>query len=475
MKKIMLLLTVLLSIFTLAACGEEDDGRIEITVGMWPQPYLSEDVEMFEEWKRLFEADYPEYEIVPDPYTYSVDTFFPMAQSGTQPTIFQTWFTEPAKLIRNQFVRDISDEMEELGWYDKMDPYMKETLTFDGELYGVPRDAYGLGLVLNLNVLAEAGIVDDWDGDGVYDIHDADGNPRYPTTFEELADMSENITNTMDQYYDRDVAGMMVLSSNNNGGWQFSNMAWNFGAELQVQDSNGNWQANLDDPGAVATLEWIKEMRWEREALPESSSLSYGDWYNYIGTDRVAMAIAGNDALALPVTNFGMDKDNLAFVPIPEGPGGEQYSLFGGTPYMFSSHASDEQVLGALRFLEYMGRSPETTDISEQSMTLGRRTAEAKGMPILPELNPWDGEEYEAMVNRVDQQFINVNMDNFDPFYNSIESIRKTEAPHYSQEMYEILDSVIQQVLTNPDANPSALLSSANNTFQTQYMNDVND
>jgi len=66
-------------------------------------------------------------------------------------------------------------------------------------------------------------------------------------------------------------------------------------------------------------------------------------------------------------------------------------------------------------------------------------------------------------------------MDNFDPFYSSIESIRKTEAPHYSQEMYEILDSVIQQVLTNPDANPSALLSSANNTFQTQYMNDVND
>ncbi len=475
MKKLILLGLVLTVALALSACGGSDNGRIQITVGMWPQPYLSEDHAMFEEWKRMFEDDYPEYEVIAQPYTYSVDTFFPMAQAGTQPTIFQTWFTEPEKLIRNNFVRSIDDQLAELGWDEHLDPYMRDSLTFDGKLYGVPRDGYGLGLVLNLEILAMVGIVDDWDGDGVYNIYDPEGNPRYPTTFDELGEMSEFISTTMEELYEQNVAGLILLSSNNNGGWQFSNIAWNFGANLQIQDDQGNWVANLDDPAAIEALEWIKEMRWEREALPASASLSYGDWYNYIGTNRAAMAIAGNDALSLPITNFGMDRDNLAFVPMPEGPHGHQYSLFGGTPYMFSSHASDDQVLGALKFLEYMGRSPETSDIAEQSLRVGRITAEAKGMPIIPEITPWINDDYVDLVERIDQQFINVNMDNYQSFYDTIFNIRRNEEPYYSQEMYEILDSVIQQVLTNRNANPSALLSSANNTFQTQYMNNVND
>ncbi len=475
MKKYFAVSMLALATFLLAACGRVDDGRIRITVGMWPQPYLAENHAMFEEWKRLFEEDYPEYEIVPQPYTYSVDTFFPMAQAGTQPTIFQTWFTEPEKLIRNNFVREITDQIAELGWDEHLDPYMRDTLTFDGKLYGIPRDGYGLGLVLNLEIFAMVGLVDDWDGDGTYNIYDPEGTPRYPTTFDELADMAEHISNTMDELYEQNVAGLVILSSNNTGGWQFSNIAWNFGATLQKQDDHGNWVANLDDPAAIAALEWIKEMRWEREALPASSSLSYGDWYNYIGTNRAAMAIAGNDALSLPVTNFGMDRDNLAFVPMPAGPNGDQHALFGGTPYMFSAHASDEQVLGALKFLEYMGRSPETSEIAEQSLRVGRITAEAKGMPILPEITPWINEEYVELIERIDQQFINVNMTNFQAFYDTLFTIRRNEEPYHSQEMYEILDSVIQQVLTNRNANPSALLSSANNTFQTQYMNNVND
>jgi len=474
MKRIITLTMTLAVIFTLYACGNGDE-RIEISVGMWPQPYLQEDVEMFEEWKRLFEEDHPEYVIKPQPYAYSVDTFFPMAQAGTQPTIFQTWFTEPEKLRRNNFVRPITEQMEALGWLDKLDPYMKETLTFDGELYGVPRDGYGLGLVMNLEVLAMVGLVDDWSGDGVYDIYDPEGNPRYPTTMDELTEMSVHVTETMATLYGQDVAGTIILSTNNNGGWQFSNLAWNFGADLQIQDDDGNWMANLDDPGAVEALKWIQTMKWEKEALPASASLSYGDWYNYIGTNRVAFAIAGNDAVSLPITNFGMDRDHLAFVPMPEGPHGDQYALFGGTPYMFSAHASDAQVLGALKFLEYMGRSPETSDIAEQSLRLGRRTADLKGMPILPEITPWINEDYVEMVERIDNQFVNVKMENFGTFYDTIDDIRRTEEPYYSQEMYEILDSVVQQVLTNPNANPSALLSSANNTFQTQYMNQVND
>ena len=55
-------------------------------------------------------------------YKYAVDTFVAMAEAGTVPTVFETWFTEPSKLIRGEFVADITEELTALGWVDKMKP-----------------------------------------------------------------------------------------------------------------------------------------------------------------------------------------------------------------------------------------------------------------------------------------------------------------------------------------------------------------
>jgi ABC-type glycerol-3-phosphate transport system substrate-binding protein len=473
-KRFIIVFLIILLITTLiSGCSNKDNKKIKITIGMWPEPYLKEDVEMFKEWKRLFEEDYPQYEIVGQPYTYSVETFFPMAQSGTQPTVFQTWFTEPQKLVKNGFVKDITDQLKELGWYEKMDPAMRKALTRDGRVYGVPRDGYGLGLFINLEIFEEVGLADDWNGDGILDIVDENGNPRYPTTFEELRETARYITKTEKELYGKDVAGLVILSSNKNGGWQFSNIAWNFGADLQGQNEDGKWVANLDDPKAIEALEWIKKLKWEDGSLPHSASLSYSDWYNYVGTGRAAMAFAGSDAISLPIVNFNMDKDSVAFVPMPAGSEGDRYSLFGGTPYMFSAKATDEQIMGALKFLEYMGRSPEVSDVAIQSIKVGMNVARKKGMPILPTIKPWINEEYLEVVETIEQQYVNVELSNFKDFYESLDKMKRTEEPYYTQEMYELLDACIQQVLTNQNANPGALLTSANNTFQTQYMNQV--
>lgn len=475
MRSKILLAISLIVVLAAAGCGKKEQPKIRVTIGMWPEPYLREDVAMFEEWKRLFEEDYPQYEIVGVPYTYSLDTFFPMAQSGQTPTVFQTWFTEPQKLIENGFVREITPQLKELGWYDKMDPEMREMLSRDGKVYGVPRDGYGLGLLINLQVFEDVGLVDDWNGDGILDIHGPDGSPRYPTTFDELAETARYISETMREEFEKEVAGLIILSANNNGGWQFANIAWNFGATLQVQQPDGKWVANLNAPEAVEALEWIKALRWEAEALPASTSLTYSDWYNYIGTGRAAMSFVGSDAVSLPIVNFGLDRNLLALVPMPAGPRGHRYALFGGTPYMFAANATDEQVMGALRFLEYMGRSPEVSEVAISSMRLGMRVATDKGMPILPEIRPWVDEAYLEAIQRIEAEFVNVWMPNFQDFYDALEAMRRPEEPYYTQEMYEILDSVIQQVLADPNANPSALLTSANNAFQTQYLNHVRE
>lgn len=467
MKRFLNIILVLTFILVLVGCKGKGDDKIKITIGMWPDEVKAQDVAMFEEWKRKFEEDYPEYEVVGQPYDYNVDTFTFLANTGQIPTVFQTWFTEPQKLIKNKYVKDITDMLKELGWYDKMDPDMRDALSNNGRVYGVPRDGYGLGLFLNLKVFQEAGILDDFDGDGDIDIYDEDGTPLYPTTFEEVKEVSVQITNELE-----DVAGFMVLSASKQGGWQFTNIAWNFGATLEV-NNNGKWEANLASPEAVAALEWIQSMKHEFEVLPNEVSLAYNDCWPKIGQEAVAMCVVGSDAISTAYTNMNLPTTYpFAFVPMPAGPNGDQYSLFGGTPFMFSSRASDEQVMGALRFLEYMGRSPELSDVSKQAIEDGMKVAVNKGMPILPDIKPWINKDYVEYKEELEQLYCNVNMEYFQDFYAKFDEMKHTEEPFASQDLYTVLDSVIQKILDPSGAQQeaSSVLASANAKFQADYL-----
>ncbi|MFA7560722.1 MAG: hypothetical protein WCY80_01320 [Candidatus Izemoplasmatales bacterium] len=479
MKKLVSFVFIGIFIFLLTTCNGNEGGKTEVTIGFWPESNLTSDVAMYEDWESMFETDYPEYDIVGRPYTYSTDDFAALASTGNLPIVFETWFTEPEKLVSKGYVRDITEELVALGWLEKMDPEMRAQLTFEDLIYGIPRDGYGLGLFLNLEIFEMAGLMEDIDNDGIIDIYDASGNPLYPTTMEELYNTASLITETMYQYYEEEVAGLVILSANKNGGWQFSNLAWNFGESLQVYDeTNKTWKANLNSEAAVKAMQWIYDLKWVEGALPQTPSLTYSDWYFYIGNNMAAMAFVGSDAINLPVTNYGMSKDNIAFVPIPEGfdssENAHQYTLFGGTPYMFSARATDEQVEGALLFMEYIGRSPLTTDIAKQSAERGMVVAQNKGMTIVPTIKAWNSSEYLAMMETIEVKYVNIHMPNFEAFYDGLTTTKRSEEPYYTQEMYEILDSVIQQVLTDENANIEALLYAANSNFEMTYMSQVN-
>lgn len=253
-------------------------------------------------------------------------------------------------------------------------------------------------------------------------------------------------------------------------------MAWNFGCEnLQVRNSDGTYKANLNDPAAVQALEWIKDMANDGLVYPDAS-LTYADWYAKIGSRNVAMAFCGSDALMLPTTTFNFPKDNIGFVPMPTGDGQSKKSLYGGTPFVFSGRASKEQIKGALLFLKYMGRSPETDSISVSAMELGHQTAEAKNMPILPTIKPWINEDFLTIANGLEERYVNVNSYYFEDFFNSIEAMKKSEEPYYCQDMYKLLDNALQEVLSKPaTANCLSLLETANNQFYNNYLKNIKE
>jgi len=414
MKKILIIPFLVTLFFALFACRKSE--TIEIVIGMWPESANTDDVAMFNVWKERFETDYPQ---------------------------FQTWFTEPQMIVSGGHAKDITDIVDNLGWTDHMDEALKSYLTFDDRLYGIPRDGYGLGLLINLNVFFDAGLVDDLDFAGIYDIVDP-ANPEdkhYPVTMEELFDYAQDI---------KDSTGTDGLIRA-------------FGAELQTVDEDDQVHANLNSDEAVEAMEFLKGF-YDHDLVPVGN-MNYSEWATRLGNGQIGMAIAGNDVISNVITQGGMDRNDIAFVPIPAGPAG-QYTLFGGTPYMFSAYDSDEAVEGAIRFLEYIGRSPEVSDVAQKAMREGLQTAARKNMLILPEVRPWVNDDYVTLIESLNAQYVNVSaFHNFADFYEELPETRRREEPYYTQYMYELLDQVVVN-LKNPGFDVRSSLNSKQALFE---------
>lgn len=462
--------TLILSLGLAACNGAGTDGeKIQLRIGFWPLNTDTKDVAMYTEWKEAFETDNPEYEIVGAPYTYSKDTIASNGSTGRLPTVFQTWFTEPEYLKEEGFIRPITEQLEEMGWDEKLDEEMKSNIYLDGDYYGIPRDGYGLGLMINKRILGENGLLREVtvNGKTTYSIYDEDGSPLYPQTFDDIRKCAETIAE-----YD-ECKGILILSDNKEGGWQFSNMVWNFGGTIEKQDASGKWYADLTSDEAVAALEWIREMKQD-ELLLMNSIQTYNSWYEKISS-QVAMAIVGCDQIQLVSTIGGLDINDFAFVPMPSVDANHKgYSLYGGTPFVFSDRASDEQVIGVMKFMEYIGRSPDVSEINRAGIVKGYEVAREKNQPILPTLRPWVNEDYKAMIDEIDEEYVSVDMTDFNDFYDNIDENKHVEEPYYAQDLYEILDGVIQRVLSTPDtANCANLLATAESTFNSRYMSQL--
>jgi len=458
MRKFTLLLTIALILIFMNAC--KPSSKIEVVIGMWPESANTDDITMFNTWKERFETDYPEYEIIGESFTYSVEAFYARANSQTLPTVYQTWFTEPQMIVSGGHAKDITEIVSDLGWYDKMDPELRDYLTFDERLYGIPRDGYGLGLIINLDVFFDAGLVEDYDGDGIYDIVNPN-NPsekNYPQTMDELFTYSQIIKDSAG------VDGMIILNVDKNGGWQYSNYAWSFGAELQALGEDEKIHANLNSPEAIEAMEFMKSF-YDNELVPVGN-MNYSEWATRLGNGQIGMAIAGNDVISNVITQGGMNRNDIAFVPIPAGPAG-QYTLFGGTPYMFSAYDTDEAVEGAIKFLEYMGRSPEVSEVAQSAMREGFQTATLKNMLILPEVRAWVNVEYTELIDSLNAQYVNVSaFHNFADFYTNLPLTRRREEPYYTQYMYELLDQVVVN-LKNASFDVTSSLNSKQQLFET--------
>lgn len=431
--------------------GTDTEGEeVTITIGVSPAETSTEaDIERWEAAVAAMKEKYPNVTVEEAHYDYAPDTFVALAESGNLPTLYGTWYTETQKLIDEGYAADITEEMSERGWIESMNPSIRSILSDAEEhIYGVPITTYGLGIMINAELFEQAGLVDE------------DGIPLYPATWQELAETAKKIKEATGE------AGLVLLAKDNSGGWHFSNIAWAFGANLVTQNEDGSYVAHLDSAEAIEAMEFVKSLKWEYDVLTADPTVEdWGTGFTNLAAGTAAMYIAANDAVQMPISN-GMELENLAMYAFPAGPNGDQYSLAGGTAYMFSPDATEAQIKAALDFVEIYGYGPSTESVKGYENEM--KAYNENGNPVLKPFPIWDNEELVAAQEAVVGKYGNVDERMFNNYFEAVvkDGNLRTEEPGSAQDMYAELTKVLQEVLTNEDSDVSALMKTANDNYQ---------
>ncbi|MDP4088770.1 MAG: extracellular solute-binding protein [Bacillota bacterium] len=421
---------------------------VTVTLGIWPEDGLTDQIKQHQQWATQILAS-DNVTIKPSYYKYAVDSFAAMATAGTAPTIFDTWYTEPQKLIAAGWVRDITPQLKELGWDTKMNPDVLKLLSKDGKIYGVPRDGYAEGLMINAKLFKQAGLAD------------ANGKPIYPKTWDELAQDAKVIKDKTGH------AGIDILAKDAAGGWLFTNIAWDFGATLEEQ-KDGKWVAQVNSPEAIAAMKYVYDLKWKYDVLTaDPTNEDWASGYKAIATEDAAMYIASPDSADQLALN-DMNIRDLAMAPLPAGPGGKQYSLGGGTPYMFAANATDDQVRAALKYLVLMGKAPVVTDASIKGLEADAQARVSKGVPVLPSFPAWSDQDFLKAQSDTTKKYQNVDMNLFNDYFDWLKKpgVLHLEEPQETQALYKELTNVLQAIITDKNADITKLMNTANTNVQ---------
>lgn len=474
-KIISCLLTIAMTASLLAGCGAKEEAKtdatvtdeqasageesqepkaVTITISNWPSKD-HESYERYETMKKDFMEKYPYITVEGDEYQYSVDTFLAKAAAGQLPDLYQTFFTETDKIINAGYAADITDAYNNSVYVGNVNQDVLDLVTKDGKVYGLPKDAYSLGLYVNVNLFKEAGLVDE------------EGVPLFPTTWDEVAQTAVTIKEKTGK------AGFMIPVTNNQGGWIFSDIFWGFGGEYETQE-NGKWVAKFDSKEGVAALQYIKDLKWKYNVMPDNVLGGLTEWTEKFGTDQVAMGICHKPYADAIVSLTGMSKDDIAMTTMPAGPAG-QATVMGGGVFMIAAGTTPEQQDAILKWLEFIGMTPTIDDDALANYELQKKEAVDQGQIVgVADLSIWsDDAEIRIKQGEIEAQYQNVDLKLWPYGENAGKGI-KPEPPVNAQELYAAMDAVLQEVLTNKDADCQAVLSEAAANFQRDYLDNAN-
>jgi len=444
-----------LAISTLAACsssgsgdgddgGTDADGKVTLTVVSLLPGSEQEAIDAFEAQVAEFEAANPDIDVVPEEYEWKATTFAPQLAGGTLPDVFEIPFTDARTLVENGQLADLDEQFRTLPYADRFNPAILEAGTgADGHVYAIPaKNVYGVGLHYNRALFESAGLDPD----------------QPPTTWDEVREDAKKIADA-----NPGVAGYMQMSQNNTGGWQLTVNTFARGGRTQEVADDGTATSTLTNDGTKEALEWLQAMRWEDNSLGSNFLLDWGTMNQAFAAGQVAMYTSGSDVFTSLVQTNDLDQSTYGLAALPLE-GDDAGVLTGGTLAAMPANVDEAKKEAAIKWIDffYLAKLVDEDRAVADAETLVAND-QPVGTPVLPMFSQEQYEQNQAWI----EDLINVPLDQMTGYTDTMFDLPLVGEPSQkTQEIYALLDPVVQAVLTDENADVDALLDQVNTQAQ---------
>lgn len=390
-----------------------------------------------------FERANPGIHVKSVQYDWTGPTFAADLAAGTLPTVFTVPFTDGRALGQAGQLANLTKYAKQYPWFKQFNPaVIAEGTDAKGQIIAIPEAAYAQGLQYNRRLFEKAGL--------------KPNDP--PTTWAQVELDARAIVKA-----DPNAAGFAVMgASDNTAGWILTTLTDAFGGRVETGIGT-KAKATFDNPGTVAALNMIHTMRWVDNDMGSNFGLSWGTSNQAFAAGQIGMFISGSDVYTNMVQAYNINPGVYGLAPLPLQ-GKNAGVLGGGTLAAVKPTATPNQVAAALKWINFYYMQPLST---RQGAVRNAKALLAQKQPIgVPEFPVLNKQAF-LLSQKWIKPFINVPVKQMTFFTNGILKDPLIPEPEsQSQAIYGDLDSVVQSVLTDRNANIPALLQAANATGQ---------
>jgi len=427
----------------LAGCttGGEPAGDVTITVAI-DAGLEQEARDNFDARVDLFEDANPGIKVEAQEYTWTATTFTADLAGGTLPHVFTIPFTDGRGLIAGGQIADISAEVAALPYADQFNPNVAQAgQAADGGQWAVPIAAYGQGLHYNRALFEAAGLDPD--------------SP--PTTWAQVREYADKIAEATGE------AGYATMTAGNTGGWILTTLVDAFGGRTENADASA---PTIDSPAVKEVLEFLKALRWEDDSMGSNFLYEWGTINQDFASGRIGMYVSGGGNYGNLVTQNALDPDDYGLAALPLQ-GSDPGLLGGGTLAAVSPNASDAEKAAAVKWIDFYYLAKLTDEATAtQTAELAASLDQPVGAPELPIFNQEQFDSYRSWI----EPSVNVPVDQMAPYTEAIFDQPLIPEPRVAtQDVYALLDTVVQAVLTDQNADIAKLLADAQAQAQALY------
>ncbi|MDR8413180.1 extracellular solute-binding protein [Nonomuraea sp. 3-1Str] len=354
-------------------------------------------------------------------------TFGPKLAGGQMETAFVVPVTNYADVIGKGQALDVSPYTGLIRNWNDLRADVRELVTKDGKVYGVPNVHYSVGLVYNRKLFTQAGLDPD----------------KPPATWAEIREAAKKIAGLGPGY-----VGYGEYSGGNTGGWHFTQALYGRGGAVLTDDGK---KAAFNSPEGRAVLQNLHDMRWTDDSMGSRLLVGWESLMMAMGSGKVGMMLGAPDVVTDVVNKFKGNVADYGITGFPEA----KASLSGGEAFMINPKATPEQAKAALQWLDFRYNT-----VGKGRFDFAR--GKTLGNPVgVPDNDVYGGSPTGKAIQADREKNATLPVANYAPYVAAASSVPPKAEPAHAQELYAILDVVMSGVLSRREADPGKLLADA--------------